>query len=202
MMRPLLAALLVTAPVAAQPARPQPLRPAEATARATQLAQIFAAICRGPDPAASALAAAAQAQGFRERPARRRTSGAANDWQGLHSEWALHPAGDEQQPPLLFLWLDEERRPDGRLFKFQCELKLPASAAAPPRREVDAVFKAVNAVLAGPGWALKAAKTPFGTVHVAERDAGGVRETYAAAIGLHTLTRATTPASAAVSQPD
>ncbi len=202
MIRTLLTALLLVAPVAAQPARPQPLRPAEAKARATQLAQAFAAICRGPDHAATATAARAAALGFRERPDKRRTGGQPDDWRTLHSEWALHPGGDEKQPPQLFLWLDEERRPDGRLFTWKCEIKLPASAGAPPRREVNLVFAAINAVLAGPAWPLQPAETPFGTVHVAERDADGVRESYAAAIGLHTLTGAPTPAAAAVIRPN
>ena len=202
MLFPLFAMLLLAAPAsAAEPARPLPLRPAEAPARGGQLATMFAAICRAPDRGVAAMAARAAALGFTPRPDDRREFTDTTGWRTLHEEWALHPGGDESQPPLLFVWLDEERRPTGELFDWKCEVKLPASAWAPPRREVDAVFKALDPVLAGPAWRPKAAETPIGVFHVAERDMEGRRETYTAGFGLHTLVSKPTPQPAVLTVP-
>lgn len=160
---------------------------AAVTAGATRLAHAFMAICAGPDMALPATQARAVALGFALRPD---VSINSANWSGgrrrLETLVLPGPAG---QPPLLTALLEESRRADGSLSDWRCEVTLPASAAAPPRREVEAVLKTVLPIIGPRDWPLRRIETPAGPSFVAEQRRDGLIDAYLADAGQHRLGR-------------
>lgn len=202
LLRVSLLALAALVGTAAGAAPPLPLGKAETPARAAQFAQAYAAICRDADMTMAAMVSRAQAQGFVVQPEKSRTMRRAfSDNQVFTDVFALFTAGDAAKPILLFATLSETRDPAGKPVDFSCELRLPASAIAPPKAEVQAVFKAVNAVLPGQSWQLQPADTPMGRMFAAEQRGDKFSEGYVASVGTHMLARQPTPPVAFVTVP-
>ena len=179
-------AAFALAGIATAAPRPEPLRMEEAPARARQMAEAFASICRNDDRSMASMKRRAEAGGFIHEPKRDRFD---IDRSVIFSEFVMPAGGDMNRPPLLFLKLVDERRADGSFIAWQCVVTLPAGSGEPDRREVDAVFNAVNAVMPGQAWKLNEGEGPLGRFFIAEQTLNGIGETFATDFGTHHLTR-------------
>jgi hypothetical protein len=110
-------------------------------------------------------------------------------WGAQVAELVLPTGGDISKPPLLFVKLVDERSADGSSIAWQCVVTLPAGSGEPDRSEVDAVFKAVNAVMPGQVWKLNEGEGPLDRFFIAEQTLNGIGETFATNFGTHRLTR-------------
>lgn len=186
--------ILALASAATAAPRPEPLRKEEVPARARQMAEVFATVCRNDDIGLAAMTRRAQASGFIHEPKRDRFE---TDGTVIFSELVLPTGGDISKPTLLFVKLVDEHRADGSSIAWQCVVTLPAGSGEPDRSEVDAVFKAVNAVMPGQVWTLNEGEGPLGRFFIAEQTLNGIGETFATNAGTHRLTRESrTPAGA------
>jgi hypothetical protein len=157
------------------------------SARAKNLARAFMAICTGPDMGLAAMQARAASLEFVLRPD---LAIASSNWSGGRRRLeTLERSGPAGQPPLLTALLEESRRADGSLADWRCEVRMPASAAAPPRREVEAVLKTVLPIIGPRAWTLSASEGPAGRSFVAEQRQNGLIDAYLADAGHHTLGR-------------
>lgn len=157
------------------------------TAGATRLGHAFMAICAGPDMALPAALARAAALGFVLRPDLSINS--ANWAGGRRRLETLVLPGPAGRPPLLTALLEESRRADGSLSDWRCDVTLPASATAPPRREVEAVLKTLLPIIGPRDWPLRRIETPAGPSFVAEQRRDGLIDAYLADAGQHRLGR-------------
>jgi hypothetical protein len=189
MLRVALVLALTLPTVAASAATPPDTPAASLASRAAQLAETFVALCRSDDMGLAAFQVRARSLGFAAQPASHEVADRAFGGTVHIAQLALLTRDTEAQAPVLTARMEEDRDHNGTPGHWRCEVWMPASAEAPPRREVDAVLEAITPILGPRQWTLRSEAALQGDFHIAEQRVEGFLEAYLAADGQHRLGR-------------